>query len=53
MTGNLAVMQLQLGHQRDAVPLNRDYMAAETERLRARETERILDREKALFPHQS
>jgi cyclopropane-fatty-acyl-phospholipid synthase len=53
LTGNLAIMHLQLGLQRDAVPLSRDYMATETERLRARETERILDREKALFPHQS
>ena len=39
LTGRLAVMQLQLGHDRDAVPLSRDYMAAETERLRAREAE--------------
>ena len=36
-TGRMAVMQLQLGHQRDAAPLGRDYMAAETARLRARE----------------
>jgi len=35
----LAVMQLQLGHQRDAVPLSRDYMAVETGRLREREGE--------------
>ena len=51
MTGRMAVMHLQLGHQRDAVPLSRDYLAEETERLRARETERTLDREKVLFPH--
>jgi cyclopropane-fatty-acyl-phospholipid synthase len=37
--GRMAVMHLQLGHQRDAVPLSRDYMAAETERLKAREAE--------------
>ena len=35
----MAVMQLQLGHDRDTVPLSRDYMAAETEQLRAREAE--------------
>jgi cyclopropane-fatty-acyl-phospholipid synthase len=39
LTGNLAVMQIQLGRERDAVPLSRDYMAEETERLRAREAE--------------
>ena len=39
LADTLAVMQLQLGHQRDAVPLSRDYMAAETGRLRAREDE--------------
>ncbi|MFQ5565847.1 MAG: class I SAM-dependent methyltransferase [Paracoccaceae bacterium] len=39
LAGALAVMQLQLGHRRDAVPLSRDYLAAETERLRAREAE--------------
>jgi cyclopropane-fatty-acyl-phospholipid synthase len=38
LTGNLAVMQLQLGRQRDAVPLSRDYMAQETQSLAARET---------------
>jgi len=38
-TGRMAVMQLQLGHDRDAAPLSRDYMAAETEQLRAREAE--------------
>ncbi len=37
--GNLAVMQLQLGRERDAVPLSRDYVGAETESLRAREAE--------------
>jgi cyclopropane-fatty-acyl-phospholipid synthase len=39
LADTLAVMQLQLGHLRDAVPLSRDYMAAETGRLRAREDE--------------
>jgi len=37
LADTLAVMQLQLGHQRDAVPLSRDYMAAETGRLREKE----------------
>ncbi|HUS56040.1 MAG TPA: cyclopropane-fatty-acyl-phospholipid synthase family protein [Thermohalobaculum sp.] len=37
--GRMAVMHLQLGHRRDAVPLSREYMAVETERLRAREVE--------------
>jgi cyclopropane-fatty-acyl-phospholipid synthase len=37
--GRMAVMHLQLGHDRDAVPLSRDYLAAETERLRVREAE--------------
>ena len=37
--GRMAVMQLQLGHRRDAAPLARDYIAAETQRLRAREAE--------------
>jgi hypothetical protein len=32
-------MHLQLGHDRDAVPLTRDYMATETERLQGREAE--------------
>ena len=32
-------MQLQLGHERDAVPLGRDYMAEETGRLMVREAE--------------
>jgi cyclopropane-fatty-acyl-phospholipid synthase len=36
--GRMAVMHLQIGHDRDAAPLSRDYMAAETERLKARET---------------
>jgi len=35
--GRMAVMHLQLGHDRDTVPLSRDYMAAETERLQRRE----------------
>jgi len=39
LTGYLAVMQLQLGRERDAVPLGRDYMAAETERLHSREAQ--------------
>ena len=34
-TGHLAVMHLQLGHQRDAVPLSRDYIVAETQRIMA------------------
>jgi len=37
VNGREAVMQLQLGHKRDAVPLTRDYLAGETERLRAAE----------------
>jgi cyclopropane-fatty-acyl-phospholipid synthase len=37
-TGRMAVMHLQLGHERDAVPLSRDYMAEETARLKARES---------------
>ncbi len=37
LAGRLAVMHLQLGRRRDAVPLTRDYLAAETERLKARE----------------
>ncbi|HUF88077.1 MAG TPA: cyclopropane-fatty-acyl-phospholipid synthase family protein [Thermohalobaculum sp.] len=37
LTGPMAVMQLQLGRQRDAVPLTRDYLAEQTGRLRARE----------------
>ncbi len=37
--GNLAVMQLQLGRERDAAPLSRDYIGDATERLRAREAE--------------
>ena len=39
LADTLAVMQLQLGHRRDAAPLSRDYLAAETQRLRAREDE--------------
>jgi cyclopropane-fatty-acyl-phospholipid synthase len=45
LAGSLAVMQLQLGRERDAVPLTRDYLAAETQRLkeleRAAEVPRI------------
>ncbi len=37
LTGPMAVMQLQLGLKRDAVPLTRDYLAEEYERLGARE----------------
>ena len=37
LDGRLAVMHLQLGLDREAVPLTRDYIAAETERLRQRE----------------
>jgi cyclopropane-fatty-acyl-phospholipid synthase len=38
-TGRMAVMQLQLGRERDAVPLGRDYLGQETARLLAREIE--------------
>jgi cyclopropane-fatty-acyl-phospholipid synthase len=37
LAGSLAVMQLQLGRERDAAPLTRDYLAAETARLIERE----------------
>jgi cyclopropane-fatty-acyl-phospholipid synthase len=37
MDGRLAVMQLQLGRARDAVPVARDYLKAETQRLKERE----------------
>jgi len=37
LAGSLAVMQLQLGHARDAVPLTRDYMSGEIARLMERE----------------
>ncbi len=37
--GRMAVMHLQLGHNRDAAPLSRDYMIAETARLKTREAE--------------
>jgi cyclopropane-fatty-acyl-phospholipid synthase len=37
LTGSLAVMQLQLGHARDAAPLTRGYIGNETARLKARE----------------
>jgi len=43
MTGNQAVMQLQLGRQRDAVPLTRSYIAEEAERLRVTEQARLGD----------
>jgi cyclopropane-fatty-acyl-phospholipid synthase len=39
LADSLAVMQLQFGRERDAVPLSRDYLAAETARLRRREME--------------
>ena len=39
MADRFAVMQFQLGLERDVVPLSRDYMAAETERFQAREAE--------------
>lgn len=35
--GSSCVFQLQLGRERDAVPVTRDYLAAEKDRLRARE----------------
>ncbi len=35
----LAVMQLQIGRERDAVPLTRDYLATELEQWKAREIE--------------
>jgi len=35
LASDLAVMQLQIGHERDAVPLARDYLAAETQWLKA------------------
>ena len=35
LADTLAVMQLQIGLERDAVPPSRDYVATETERLRA------------------
>ncbi len=38
-TGRMAVMHLQLGRERDAVPLGREYLGQETARLMARETE--------------
>ncbi|HSF95399.1 MAG TPA: cyclopropane-fatty-acyl-phospholipid synthase family protein [Thermohalobaculum sp.] len=39
LDGRMAVMHLQLGHERDSAPLTRDYIAAQTERLKAREAE--------------
>jgi cyclopropane-fatty-acyl-phospholipid synthase len=37
--GRIAIMHLQLGHNCNAVPLSRGYLATETKRLRAREAE--------------
>ena len=39
--GSSCVMQLQLGRERDGVPLTRDYLAAEAARLAAREAEAV------------
>ena len=39
LADTLAVMQLQIGREWDAVPLTRDYVATETEQLKAREIE--------------
>ncbi len=39
LASTLAVMQLQIGRELDAVPLARDYLATETEQLKAREIE--------------
>ncbi len=39
LADTLAIIHLQFAHKRDAAPLTRDYIAMETERLRARETE--------------
>ena len=50
LTGRLAVMQLQLGNERDAVPLSRDYIVAEADRLRAREAELGISAEKQPAP---
>jgi cyclopropane-fatty-acyl-phospholipid synthase len=44
LADTLAVMQLQIGREQDAVPLTRDYLVTEMEKLKARE----LDAEKAL-----
>jgi len=47
-TGRMAVMHLQLGLNRDAVPLARDYLAAETARLEA--VEKALEGESTVVP---
>jgi cyclopropane-fatty-acyl-phospholipid synthase len=39
LADTLAVMHLQLGHEPDGLPLTRDYLAAETDRLRAKEAQ--------------
>lgn len=39
LADTLAVMHLQIGRERNAVPLTRDYIATETEQLKAREIE--------------
>jgi len=39
LDGRMAIMHLQMGHERDAVPLSRDYLAMETKRLAEREAE--------------
>lgn len=39
LDGRMANMHLQMAHERDAVPLSRDYIAEETERLIKREAE--------------
>ena len=39
--GSSCVMQLQLGRERDGVPLTRDYIAAEAARLAAREADAV------------
>ncbi len=39
LDGRMANMHLQMAHERDAVPLSRDYIAEETQRLMRREAE--------------
>jgi cyclopropane-fatty-acyl-phospholipid synthase len=39
LADTLAVMQLQLGRERDAVPITRDYLVAETNQLHTREAQ--------------
>ena len=41
LADTLAVMQLQIGRERDAVPLSRDYIAVERERLQVREAKLV------------